>query len=121
VLDRFIQQAILQVLQPRWDPTFSDHSYGFRLGRRAHDAVCQAQRYIQAGRRWVVDVDVEQFFDRVNHDVLMGKLAQRLGDRRLLGLLGRYLEAGIMINGVGSRRDWAEMRGCSNPNPPAIL
>jgi group II intron reverse transcriptase/maturase len=104
VLDRFIQQALLQVLQPRWDPTFSEYSYGFRPGRRAHDAVCQAQRYIQAGRRWVVDVDVEQFFDRVNHDVLLGKLAQRLGDRRLLGLLRRYLAAGIMVNGVVQER-----------------
>jgi RNA-directed DNA polymerase len=104
VLDRFIQQAILQVLQPQWDPTFSEYSYGFRPGRRAHDAVCQAQRYIQAGRRWVVDVDVEQFFDRVNHDVLMGKLAQRLGDRRLLGLLRRYLAAGIMLHGVVQER-----------------
>jgi RNA-directed DNA polymerase len=78
VLDRFIQQAILQVLQPRFDPTFSEHSYGFRPGRRAHDAVCAAQRFIQAGRRWVVDVDLEKFFDRVNHDVLMGRLAQRI-------------------------------------------
>ena len=72
VLDRFIQQAILQVLQPRFDPTFSEHSHGFRPGRRAHDAVREAQHYIQDGRRWVVDVDLEKFFDRVNHDVLMG-------------------------------------------------
>ena len=72
VLDRFIQQAVLQVLQPQFDPTFSESSYGFRPGRRAHDAVCQAQRYVQSGRRWVVDVDLEKFFDRVNHDVLMG-------------------------------------------------
>ena len=76
VLDRFIQQALLQVLQPRFDPTFSKHSYGFRPGRRAHDAVRRAQRYIQEGRRLVVDVDLEKFFDRVNHDVLMGRLAQ---------------------------------------------
>jgi group II intron reverse transcriptase/maturase len=79
VLDRFIQQAILQVLQPRFDPTFSEHSHGFRPGRNAHDAVCEAQRYIQSGRRVVVDVDLEKFFDRVNHDVLMGKLAGRRG------------------------------------------
>ena len=100
VLDRFIQQAILQVLQPRFDPTFSEHSYGFRPSRRAHDAVCAAQRFIQAGRRWVVDVDLEKFFDRVNHDVLMGRLARRSADRRLLGLLRRYLEAGILADGV---------------------
>ncbi len=100
VLDRFVQQAILQVLQPRFDPTFSEHSHGFRPGRRAHDAVCEAQRYIQDGRRVVVDVDLEKFFDRVNHDVLMGKLSARIGDKRMLGLIRRYLEAGIMANGV---------------------
>jgi RNA-directed DNA polymerase len=99
-LDRFVQQAVLQVLQPRFDPTFSEHSHGFRPGRRAHDAVCEAQRYIQDGRRWVVDVDLEKFFDRVNHDVLMGKLAGRIADKRMLGLIRRYLEAGIMANGV---------------------
>jgi group II intron reverse transcriptase/maturase len=100
VLDRFIQQCILQVLQPRIDPSFSQHSHGFRPGKRAHDAVCAAQRFIQEGRRWVVDVDLEAFFDRVNHDVLMGKLAKRIADRRLLGLIRRYLEAGIMASGV---------------------
>jgi len=100
VLDRFVQQAILQVLQPRFDPTFSEHSHGFRPGRRAHDAVCEAQRYIQDGRRVVVDVDLEKFFDRVNHDVLMGKLSARIADKRMLGLIRRYLEAGIMANGV---------------------
>jgi RNA-directed DNA polymerase len=99
-LDRFIQQAILQVLQPRFDPTFSSHSHGFRPGRRAHDAVCEAQKYIQKGRRWVVDVDLEKFFDRVNHDVLMGRLAKRIADTRVLGLIRRYLDAGIMVNGV---------------------
>ncbi len=99
-LDRFVQQAILQVLQPRFDPTFSEHSHGFRPGRRAHDAVCEAQRYIQDGRRVVVDVDLEKFFDRVNHDVLMGKLSARIEDKRMLGLIRRYLEAGIMANGV---------------------
>jgi group II intron reverse transcriptase/maturase len=104
VLDRFIQQAILQVLQPRFDPTFSEHSYGFRPGRRAHDAVRAAQRYIQEGRRWVVDVDLETFFDRVNHDVLMGRLAKRVGDRRMLRLIRRYLEAGIMADGVVTER-----------------
>jgi RNA-directed DNA polymerase len=99
-LDRFVQQAILQVLQPRFDPTFSEHSHGFRPGRRAHDAVCEAQRYIQDGRRVVVDVDLERFFDRVNHDVLMGKLSVRIEDKRMLGLIRRYLDAGIMANGV---------------------
>ena len=104
VLDRFIQQALLQVLQPRIDPTFSEHSYGFRPGRRAHDAVCQAQRYVQSGRRWVVDVDLEQFFDRVNHDVLMGKLARHVADRRVLRLVRRYLGAGMMCHGVVQER-----------------
>ncbi len=99
-LDRLVQQAILQVLQPRFDPTFSEHSHGFRPGRRAHDAVCEAQRYIQEGRRVVVDVDLEKFFDRVNHDVLMGKLAGRIEDKRMLGLIRRYLEAGVMVTGV---------------------
>lgn len=100
VLDRFIQQALLQVLQPRFDPSFSDHSYGFRPGRRAHDAVRRAQQYVQGGRRWVVDVDLERFFDRVNHDVLMGRLARRIADRRVLGLIRRYLEAGVLADGV---------------------
>ena len=104
VLDRFIQQAILQVLQPQFDPSFSSHSHGFRPGRRAHDAVREAQRYIQDGRRWVVDVDLERFFDRVNHDVLMGRLARRIADRRLLGIIRRYLEAGVMVNGVVTER-----------------
>jgi RNA-directed DNA polymerase len=99
-LDRFVQQLILQVLQPRFDPTFSEHSHGFRPGRRAHDAVCEAQRYIQDGRRWVVDVDLEKFFDRVNHDVLMGRLAVRIADVRMLKLIRRYLAAGVMANGV---------------------
>jgi len=104
VLDRFIQQAVLQVLQPRFDPTFSVHSHGFRPGRRAHDAVREAQRYVQSGRRWVVDVDLEKFFDRVNHDVLMGRLARRIVDKRVLGLIRRYLEAGVMSNGVVMER-----------------
>jgi RNA-directed DNA polymerase len=100
VLDRLIQQALLQVLQPRFDPTFSEHSHGFRPGRSAHGAVREAQRYVQQGKRWVVDVDLSKFFDWVNHDILMGKLAQRIADRRVLGLLRRYLNAGIMANGV---------------------
>lgn len=104
VLDRLIQQCILQVLQPRFDPSFSQHSYGFRPGKSAHDAVREAQRMIQEGRRWVVDVDLEAFFDRVNHDVLMSRLAKRITDRRLLGLIRRYLEAGIMASGVVTTR-----------------
>ena len=104
VLDRYIQQGILQVLQPMFDPTFSEHSHGFRPGRSAHDAVCEAQRYIQDGKRVVVDVDLEKFFDRVNHDVLMGRLAKRIGDKRVLKLIRWYLEAGIMANGVVMER-----------------
>ena len=99
-LDRFIQQGILHVLKPRLDPTFSEHSYGFRPGRSAHDAVCAAQQYIQEGLHYVVDVDLEKFFDRVNHDVLMGKLAKRKADKRMLGLCRRYLEAGTMADAV---------------------
>ena len=104
VLDRLVQQAILQVLQPRFDPTFSEHSYGFRPGRRAHDAVCAAQRYIQNGRRWVVDVDLEKFFDRVNHDVLMERLSRRIEDRRMLRLIRRFLSVGILAAGISMER-----------------
>jgi RNA-directed DNA polymerase len=100
VLDRFIQQALLQVLQPLFDPTFSDASYGFRPGRRAHDAVLRAQAYMQEGRSFVVDIDLEKFFDQVNHDMLMGRLAKRITDRRLLRLIRRYLNAGVLANGV---------------------
>jgi group II intron reverse transcriptase/maturase len=104
VLDRLIQQALLQVLQPQFDPGFSDHSYGFRPGRRAHDAARRAQGYIQTGRAWVVDVDLERFFDRVNHDLLMGRLAKRIADKRVLRLTRRYLEAGVMMHGVVMER-----------------
>ena len=104
VVDRFIQQALLQALQPIFDPGFSEYSYGFRPRRRAHDAVVQAQRYVQEGRRIVVDVDLEQFFDRVNHDVLMGRLAKKIGDRRVLRLIRRYLEAGILAQGITTER-----------------
>lgn len=104
VTDRLIQQALLQVLQPRIDPTFSEHSYGFRPGRRAHDAVLQAQRYVQDGYRVVVDVDLEKFFDRVNHDVLMHRLSKRIGDTAVLRLIRRYLQAGVMHNGVSMER-----------------
>lgn len=103
-LDRFLQQALLQVLQPLFDPTFSDHSYGFRPGRRAHEAVRRAQHYVDAGHRYVVDVDLEKFFDRVNHDVLMGRLSRRIEDRRVLRLIRRYLESGVMVNGAVQER-----------------
>jgi RNA-directed DNA polymerase len=102
VLDRFIQQAVMQVLQRRWDRTFSDHSYGFRPGRSAHQAVARAQQYIAAGYGWVVDLDLEKFFDRVNHDKLMGKIANRIGDKRLLKLIRAFLNAGVMENGLVS-------------------
>jgi len=104
VTDRLIQQALLQVLQPRIDPTFSEHSYGFRPGRRAHDAVLKAQRYVQDGYRVVVDVDLEKFFDRVNHDVLMQRLSKRIEDKAVLRLIRRYLQAGVMHNGVSMER-----------------
>jgi len=104
VTDRLIQQALLQVLQPRIDPTFSEHSYGFRPGRRAHDAVLTAQRYVQDGYRVVVDVDLEKFFDRVNHDILMERLSRRIGDKAVLRLIRRYLSAGIMDGGVVMQR-----------------
>ena len=102
VLDRFIQQAVMQVLQRQWDPTFSDHSYGFRPGRSAHQAVAQAQRYIAEGHSWCVDLDLEKFFDRVNHDKLMGQIAKRVGDKRLLKLIRAFLNAGVMENGLVS-------------------
>jgi RNA-directed DNA polymerase len=102
VLDRFIQQAVMQVLQRQWDPTFSDHSYGFRPGRSAHQAVAQAQRYIAEGHSWCVDLDLEKFFDRVNHDKLMGQIAKRVDDKRLLKLIRAFLNAGVMENGLVS-------------------
>jgi RNA-directed DNA polymerase len=102
VLDRFIQQAVMQVLQKRWDPTFSQHSYGFRPGRSAHQAVAQAQRYIAEGYRWTVDFDLEKFFDRVNHDQLMGQIAKRVDDKRLLKLIRAFLNAGVLENGLVS-------------------
>jgi RNA-directed DNA polymerase len=102
VLDRFIQQAVMQVLQRQWDRTFSDHSYGFRPGRSAHQAVAQAQQYIAEGYGWVVDFDLEKFFDRVNHDKLMGQIAKRVEDKRLLKLIRAFLNAGVMENGLVS-------------------
>lgn len=100
VTDRLIQQAILQVLGPRYDAGFSTHSHGFRPGHSAHDAVLEAQSYIQDGYDWVVDVDLERFFDRVNHDVLMGRLAKKIEDKRMLKILRGFLNAGVMLNGV---------------------
>jgi RNA-directed DNA polymerase len=102
VLDRFIQQAVMQVLQRQWDSTFSEHSYGFRPGRSAHQAVAQAQQYMVAGYSWVIDLDLEKFFDRVNHDKLMGQIAKRVEDKRLLKLIRAFLNAGVMENGLVS-------------------
>jgi Retron-type reverse transcriptase len=102
VLDRFIQQAVLQVLQRRWDRTFSQHSYGFRPGRSAQQAVAQAQHHIADGYGWVIDLDLEKFFDRVNHDRLMGRIAQRVDDKRLRTLIRAFLNAGVMENGLVS-------------------
>jgi group II intron reverse transcriptase/maturase len=104
VLDRFIQQACLQVLQPIFDPTFSQHSHGFRPGRSTQDAIREAQGYVQEGRHWVVDIDLEKFFDRVNHDVLMGRLAKRIEDKRMLRLIRHFLEAGMMADGMVTAR-----------------
>ena len=104
VVDRLIQQALLQVLQPLIDPTFSEHSHAFRPGRSAHGAVTKAQQYVQAGRHVVVDVDLEKFFDRVNHDILMDRLAKRIADKRVLRLIRHYLQAGILAHGVHSER-----------------
>ena len=105
-LDRFVQQAVQQVLQRRWAPTFSEHSYGFRPGRSAHHAIAQAQQYIADGYGYVVDLDLEKFFDRVNHDRLMGQVARRVADKRLLTLIRAFLNAGVMENGlVGPRVD----------------
>jgi RNA-directed DNA polymerase len=111
VLDRFIQQAVMRVLQGRWDRTFSDHSYGFRPGRSAHQAVEAAQQYIAAGYRWVVDLDLEKFFDRVNHDKLMAKIAERVSDKRLLKLIRAFLRAGVMEGGLVSPVDEGTPQG----------
>ena len=100
VLDRMVQQAVMQVLQGRWDAEFSEHSHGFRPGRSAHQAVAKAQKYIAEGRRWVVDLDLEKFFDRVNHDKLMAAVAHRVADKRMLKLIRAFLKAGVMENGL---------------------
>ena len=111
VMDRFIQQAVMQALQGIYDPTFSEHSYGFRPKRSAHQAVAKAQGYIAEGYRWVVDIDLEKFFDRVNHDKLMGKIAKRITDKRVLKLLRAFLNAGVMENGLVSPTDEGTPQG----------
>jgi RNA-directed DNA polymerase len=111
VLDRFIQQAVMQVLQGRWDRTFSDHSYGFRPGRSAHQAVAQAQQYMAEGYRWVVDLDLEKFFDRVNHDKLIARIAARVSDQRMLKLIRAFLKAGVMEKGLVSSVDEGTPQG----------
>jgi RNA-directed DNA polymerase len=111
VLDRFVQQAVLQVLQKRWDPTFSEHSHGFRPGRSAKQAVHEAQQYIAEGYRWVVDLDLEKFFDRVNHDRLLAAVAKRVADKRMLKLIRAFLEAGVMENGLVSAVDEGTPQG----------
>ena len=104
VMDRLIQQALNQVMQPIFDPDFSDSSYGFRPGRSAHQAVLKACEHASDGRRWVVDMDLEKFFDRVNHDILIARVARKICDKRVLQLIRRYLQAGLMVGGVVSPR-----------------
>jgi len=116
VLDRMVQQAVMQVLQARWDAEFSEHSYGFRPGRSAHQAVAKAQQYVVEGRGWVVDLDLEKFFDRVNHDRLMAAVARRIDDKRLLKLIRTFLTVGVMENGlVGSVEEGTPQGGPLSP------
>jgi len=110
-IDRLIQQAVLQVLQKQWDRTFSPHSFGFRPGRSAHQAVARAQKYIGEGLRWVVDLDLEKFFDRVNHDILMGRVAQRVEDKRVRKLIRTFLNAGVMEKGLVGPTDEGTPQG----------
>lgn len=111
VVDRFIQQGVMQVLQEEWDRTFSEHSYGFRPGRTAHQAVAKAQGYIAEGYYWVVDIDLEKFFDQVNHDKLMGQIAKRVKDKRVVRLIRGYLKAGVMENGLVRATDKGTPQG----------
>ena len=111
VLDRLIQQALHQILSPIFDPFFSEHSYGFRPGRGAHQALLQARDHVRQGRRWVVDMDLEKFFDNVNHDILMSRVGRRVGDRRVLAVIRRYLQAGTMAGGIESPRQEGTPQG----------
>lgn len=116
VVDRLIQQALHQVLTPILDPNFSESSYGFRPGRNAHQAVLQARAYVESGRRWVVDIDLEKFFDRVNHDILMARLARKVQDKRILGVVRRYLQSGMMSEGiVEAKREGTPQGGPLSP------
>jgi group II intron reverse transcriptase/maturase len=110
-LDRFIQQALLQVLEPLYDHTFSDSSYGFRPRRSAHQALLSAKKHVESGKVWVVDLDLEKFFDRVNHDILMSLLAKKIGDKRVLKLIRLFLNAGVMVNGVVMEREEGTPQG----------
>lgn len=118
VMDRFIQHALMQVMTPIFDPQFSPHSFGFRPKKRAHDAVKQAQSYIQEGYRWVVDMDLEKFFDRVNHDILMARVARRITDKRILKLIRAYLNAGVMVG--GTKQETAEGTPQGGPLSPLL-
>jgi RNA-directed DNA polymerase len=122
VVDRLIQQALQQVLSPLFEPDFSESSYGFRPQRSAHQAVLKARQYVREGRRWVVDIDLEKFFDRVNHDILMSRLARRIKDKRVLRLIRRYLQAGMMSNGLTTvRREGTPQGGPLSPLLSNIL
>ena len=111
VLDRFIQQLLLQVLREIWEPEFSQFSYGFRPGRSAHDAVRDAREYVVGGKDWLVDFDIEKFFDRVHHDILMRRIGKKIRDKRVLKLIGRYLRSGIMVEGVVIRQSKGTPQG----------
>src|SRR5437667_5126816 len=111
VQDRFIQQLLLQVLTPIFDPEFSEHSYGFRPGRNGQDAMRAAQQYAQEGKDWVVDLDITKFFDQVNHDILMGRIANVIRDKRVLHLIGKYLRRGAMVDGVVVAREEGTPQG----------
>jgi RNA-directed DNA polymerase len=111
VFDRLLQQAIMQVLQPLWESTFSDHSYGFRPKRNCHQAVNKALTYVNSGLTYIVDIDLEKFFDRVNHDYLMHLLGKRIGDKRVLSLIGKYLRSGVMLGGIFSKTEEGTPQG----------